>query len=41
LFYAKGLIAVLLAGVIAGVVTRISANHVQAGWVSVAEIATS
>ena len=38
LFYAKGLIAVLLAGVIAGVVTRISANHVQAGWVSVAVV---
>ena len=38
LFYAKGLLAVLLAGVIAGVVTRISASHVQAGWVSVAVV---
>jgi uncharacterized membrane protein YdbT with pleckstrin-like domain len=38
LFYAKGLVGVLLAGVIAGVVTRISANHVQAGWVSVAVV---
>jgi uncharacterized membrane protein YdbT with pleckstrin-like domain len=38
LFYAKGLALVLLAGVIAGVVTRISAHHVQAGWVSVAVV---
>jgi uncharacterized membrane protein YdbT with pleckstrin-like domain len=38
LFYAKGLVVVLLGGVIAGVVTRISANHVQAGWVSVAVV---
>ncbi len=29
---------VLLAGVIAGIVTRISASHVQAGWVSVAVV---
>ncbi|HXD66981.1 MAG TPA: PH domain-containing protein [Solirubrobacteraceae bacterium] len=38
LFYAKGLVIVLVAGVIAGVVTRISAHHVQAGWVSVAVV---
>jgi uncharacterized membrane protein YdbT with pleckstrin-like domain len=38
LFYAKGLVAVLVAGIIAGVVTRISAHHVQAGWVSVAVV---
>ncbi len=38
LFYAKGLVVVLLGGVIAGVVTRISAHHVQAGWVSVAVV---
>ena len=29
---------VLLAGVIAGIVTRITASHVQAGWVSVAVV---
>jgi uncharacterized membrane protein YdbT with pleckstrin-like domain len=39
LFYVKGLIAVLVAGVIAGLVTRISASHVQAGWVSAAVVA--
>jgi len=38
LFYVKGLLAVLVAGVIAGVVTRITAKHVQAGWVSVAVV---
>lgn len=38
LFYAKGLVIVLVAGVIAGIVTRISAHHVQAGWVSVAVV---
>ncbi len=38
LFYAKGLVMVLLAGVIAGIVTRITASHVQAGWVSVAVV---
>jgi uncharacterized membrane protein YdbT with pleckstrin-like domain len=38
LFYVKGLVLVLLAGVIAGVVTRISASHVQAGWVSAAVV---
>jgi membrane protein YdbS with pleckstrin-like domain len=36
LFYAKGLCAALVAGVIAGVVTRIAAHHVQVGWVIVA-----
>ena len=36
LFYVKGLLVVLGAGVIAGVVTRITASHVQAGWVSAA-----
>src|SRR5205807_1489113 len=39
LFYVKGLIVVLVAGVIAGLVTRISASHVQAGWVSAAVVA--
>jgi uncharacterized membrane protein YdbT with pleckstrin-like domain len=38
LFYVKGLVLVLLAGVIAGIVTRISASHVQAGWVSAAVV---
>ena len=38
LFYAKGLVLTLLAGVIAGVVTRIAAHHVQAGWVTVAVV---
>jgi uncharacterized membrane protein YdbT with pleckstrin-like domain len=37
-FYAKGLVAALLAGVIAGVATRIAANHVQVGWVIVAVV---
>jgi uncharacterized membrane protein YdbT with pleckstrin-like domain len=37
-FYAKGLMAALLAGVIAGVATRIAANHVQVGWVIVAVV---
>ncbi len=36
LFYAKGLAAALVAGVIVGLVTRISAKHVQVGWVIVA-----
>ena len=38
LFYAKGLVVALLAGVIAGVVTRIAGNHVQAGWVVTAVV---
>jgi uncharacterized membrane protein YdbT with pleckstrin-like domain len=38
LFYAKGLAAALLAGVIAGVVTRITAHRVQVGWVIVAVV---
>jgi uncharacterized membrane protein YdbT with pleckstrin-like domain len=38
LFYAKGLVLALLAGVIAGVVTRIAAGHVQVGWVIVAVV---
>ena len=38
LFYVKGLVLVLLAGVIAGLVTRLTASHVQAGWVSVAVV---
>ncbi len=36
LFYAKGLLAALVAGVIVGLVTRISAKHVQVGWVILA-----
>lgn len=35
-FYAKGLLVALIAGLIAGVVTRIAAHHVQVGWVIVA-----
>ena len=38
LFYAKGLGAALLAGVIAGVVTRIASHHVQVGWVIAAVV---
>jgi uncharacterized membrane protein YdbT with pleckstrin-like domain len=38
LFYTKGLVLALLAGVIAGVVTRIAGNHVQVGWVAVAVV---
>ena len=38
LFYAKGLLAALLAGVIVGLVTRISAKHVQVGWVILAVV---
>ncbi|MGZ4294511.1 MAG: PH domain-containing protein [Solirubrobacteraceae bacterium] len=38
LFYVKGLLVVLVAGVIAGVVTRVTASHVQAGWVSAAVV---
>ena len=38
LFYFKGLVVVLLAGVIAGIVTRLTASRVQAGWVSVAVV---
>jgi uncharacterized membrane protein YdbT with pleckstrin-like domain len=38
IFYAEGLALALLAGVIAGVVTRIAANHVQVGWVIVAVV---
>jgi uncharacterized membrane protein YdbT with pleckstrin-like domain len=38
LFYAKGLVVALLAGVIAGVVTRIAAKHVEAGWVVIAVV---
>ncbi|MFL5860615.1 MAG: PH domain-containing protein [Solirubrobacteraceae bacterium] len=38
LFYLKGLVVVLLAGVIAGIVTRLTASRVQAGWVSVAVV---
>ena len=36
LFYAKGLLVALVAGIIAGVVTRVANHHVQAGWVAVA-----
>jgi len=32
-FYLKGLLLAVLAGVIAGIVTRIANNHVQVGWV--------
>jgi uncharacterized membrane protein YdbT with pleckstrin-like domain len=32
-FHVKGILAAVLAGVIAGLVTRIAAGHVQVGWV--------
>ena len=32
-FYVRGLIAAVLAGVVAGLVTRIASGRVQAGWV--------
>jgi uncharacterized membrane protein YdbT with pleckstrin-like domain len=32
-FYVRGLIAAVLAGVIAGLVTRIASGHVETGWV--------
>jgi uncharacterized membrane protein YdbT with pleckstrin-like domain len=32
-FYIKGLLLAILAGAIAGVLTRISSNHVKVGWV--------
>ncbi len=35
-FHLRGLIIALLAGVIAGVATRIAAHHVELGWVIVA-----
>ena len=35
-FYLKGLLLAILAGAIAGLITRISSSHVQAGWVAVA-----
>jgi uncharacterized membrane protein YdbT with pleckstrin-like domain len=38
LFYAKGLTASLLAGVVAGVVSRIADKHVEAGWVIAAVV---
>ena len=38
LFYAKGLVVALVAGIIAGIVTRVAGNHVQAGWVVVAVV---
>ncbi len=37
-FYRKGLLVALVAGVIAGVVTRVADHHVQAGWVAVAVV---
>jgi uncharacterized membrane protein YdbT with pleckstrin-like domain len=38
LLYGQGLLVALVAGVIAGVVTRIAAHHVQDGWVVVAVV---
>ena len=35
-FYAKGLIASLVVGVLVGVLTRLSDHHVEVGWVVVA-----
>jgi uncharacterized membrane protein YdbT with pleckstrin-like domain len=37
-FYLKGLLVALVAGVIAGVVTRIADHHVEAGWVAAAVV---
>jgi uncharacterized membrane protein YdbT with pleckstrin-like domain len=38
-FQAKGLLAMVLAGVIAGLATAVAAGHVQVGWVIVAVVA--
>jgi uncharacterized membrane protein YdbT with pleckstrin-like domain len=35
-FYLRGLIVAVLAGVIAGLVTRVANHHVETGWVGVA-----
>jgi uncharacterized membrane protein YdbT with pleckstrin-like domain len=35
-FYIRGLLAAILVGVIAGIVTRVANHSVQAGWVAVA-----
>lgn len=35
-FYLRGLIAAVLAGVIAGLVTRVANHHVETGWVGAA-----
>jgi uncharacterized membrane protein YdbT with pleckstrin-like domain len=32
-FYVKGLLAAVLAGAVAGIVTEITAGHLQAGWI--------
>jgi uncharacterized membrane protein YdbT with pleckstrin-like domain len=37
-FYIKGLVAAVIAGAIAGLVTAIADGHVQAGWVIVAVV---
>jgi uncharacterized membrane protein YdbT with pleckstrin-like domain len=39
LFQLKGLAAMVLAGVIAGLATAVAAGHVQAGWVAIAVVA--
>jgi uncharacterized membrane protein YdbT with pleckstrin-like domain len=38
-FHVKGILAAVIAGAIAGLVTRISAGHVQVGWVIAAVLA--
>jgi uncharacterized membrane protein YdbT with pleckstrin-like domain len=38
LFYVKGLAVALVAGVVAGIVTRIAGHHVQVGWVIAAVV---
>jgi uncharacterized membrane protein YdbT with pleckstrin-like domain len=38
-FHVKGLVAAVLAGVIAGFATRTAAGHIQAGWVAVGVLA--
>lgn len=38
-FHIKGILAAVIAGAIAGVVTRISSGHVQVGWVIAAVLA--
>jgi uncharacterized membrane protein YdbT with pleckstrin-like domain len=38
-FYLLGVLAAVAAGVIAGLITDVAVNHVQAGWVAVAVLA--
>jgi uncharacterized membrane protein YdbT with pleckstrin-like domain len=38
-FYVKGLLAAILAGAVAGIVTEITAGHLQAGWIAAVVLA--